>query len=321
MGNDGMDHREIRDLLPAYAMSGLDSEDAAALREHLQGCEQCQRELASYAALRGDLGLAAPEAPLPEGAKERMVERAAGTASDTAREAGPRVQSPPSENSHHGSHQPLRPPHSPASEHSHRPRRRARPPWRRLPWVAAAASLLLAFALGGVTWNTAQQNQRMAEEISSQEQTINSVVDLMERADLAVSDTMRSESGALTRVYQAREGDVGMLVFDNLPQLARGQVYQLWTRSGGDWQSQTTFEPQAEGRGSHHELLKPEGGFEKYEAVAVAPAPEGGLQEPPPTSQMTVFENIGQVVASASGPSAIGYRGSPSAGDPVYVSS
>lgn len=301
MSYEGLGHEETLDSIPAYAVGGLDPGDAAAVEQHLRGCEACRRELASYEQLRGDLGLAAPDASLPEGARGRLLERAGNTGSLSPES--------PSENSHsenslsENSHRPLR---RLSSENSHsessvRPPRRAHRPWRRLTWVTAAASLLLVLFLGGATWQLYQQNQRMSEEIASQQQTISSVVDLMERADLAVSDTRTSESGVRTRIYEAREGDVGMVVFDSLPPLPEDQVYQLWMQTGEGWRSKGTFRPEGEGMGSHHKLLEPAGGFEQYETVAVAAVPEGDPPESPPISEMIVLESIGTTFASAGG--------------------
>ncbi|MGD0117288.1 MAG: anti-sigma factor [Candidatus Binatus sp.] len=44
-----MDHAEIKDLLPLKALSRLEGEEARAVDEHLAtGCDECQRELASF---------------------------------------------------------------------------------------------------------------------------------------------------------------------------------------------------------------------------------------------------------------------------------
>ncbi len=44
-----MDHAEIKDLLPLKALSRLDGDEALAVDEHLAaGCDECERELASF---------------------------------------------------------------------------------------------------------------------------------------------------------------------------------------------------------------------------------------------------------------------------------
>ena len=45
-----MDHAEIKDLIPLKALSRLDGDEARAVDEHLAvGCDECERELASFA--------------------------------------------------------------------------------------------------------------------------------------------------------------------------------------------------------------------------------------------------------------------------------
>jgi anti-sigma-K factor RskA len=44
-----MDHAEIKDLMPLKALSRLDGDEARAVDEHLAaGCDECERELASF---------------------------------------------------------------------------------------------------------------------------------------------------------------------------------------------------------------------------------------------------------------------------------
>ena len=44
-----MDHAEIKDLIPLKALSRLDGDEARAVDEHLAaGCDECERELASF---------------------------------------------------------------------------------------------------------------------------------------------------------------------------------------------------------------------------------------------------------------------------------
>lgn len=250
MNSSNEPHGKIRENLPAFVLGGLEPEEVRVMEEHLRGCEQCRREIASYETVTHALDLSAPDAPLPEGARERLLERTRAIGgSPQAEDAG-------------------------ASRSSRR-----RP--SRLPWALAAASLLLAVLLGGALW---QQNRQLSNEVAAQQNTITSVVDLMERADLKVKDLPTPMSEARVRVYEAREGDVGMIVFDRLPQPPAGKKYQLWVGSGGGLRSEGTFVLTSVEKGSYHKLLNPSEGFDKYDRVGVLMVSKGGLQKPPPAS-------------------------------------
>jgi anti-sigma factor RsiW len=176
-----MNHDEIRENLPAYVLGGLEPDAARAVEEHLRGCDSCRRELASYELPIYALDLSVPEASPPEGARERLLARAELGRASTDEEPEGQTEAP-----------------------RQIPGRQSR-----LPWILAA-SLIVAILLGGALL---QQSRQVAE----QQATINSVVDLMERPDLEVRDLPTPETRARARVYEAREGDVGMIVFDRLP--------------------------------------------------------------------------------------------------------
>ena len=54
-----MDHAEIKDLIPLKALSQLDGDEARAVDEHLAaGCDECERELASFNQALAEMALA-----------------------------------------------------------------------------------------------------------------------------------------------------------------------------------------------------------------------------------------------------------------------
>lgn len=69
-------HDGILENLPAYALGGLEPEEARMVEEHLRGCDSCRGELASYELPIHALDLSVPEASPPEGARERLLARA-----------------------------------------------------------------------------------------------------------------------------------------------------------------------------------------------------------------------------------------------------
>lgn len=54
------DHDDLRELLGAHVLGGLDPTDRHALEEHLPTCAECRAELSTYAVLPGLLRLGAP---------------------------------------------------------------------------------------------------------------------------------------------------------------------------------------------------------------------------------------------------------------------
>jgi anti-sigma-K factor RskA len=64
------DHDAIDELLAGYvleALSGPDADEAdRLLAEHVPGCARCRETLDDFAGVVGDLGLAAPPAPVPD---------------------------------------------------------------------------------------------------------------------------------------------------------------------------------------------------------------------------------------------------------------
>ena len=61
-GPDAGEHRQLRELLGAYALGGLPEDASNALRAHLDGCATCRAELAEIAPLAKDLRLIHPDA-------------------------------------------------------------------------------------------------------------------------------------------------------------------------------------------------------------------------------------------------------------------
>ena len=68
-------HEEILELIPAYALNSLDSDEAARVDQHLPGCEVCQAELAAYTAVVDVLPLAAPDSQPSPALKGRLMEQ------------------------------------------------------------------------------------------------------------------------------------------------------------------------------------------------------------------------------------------------------
>jgi len=67
----GLTHRELQELLGAYALDAVDPDEAAAVEEHVASCPRCRAELAEHretAAMLASVG-----APAPEGVWDRIA--------------------------------------------------------------------------------------------------------------------------------------------------------------------------------------------------------------------------------------------------------
>jgi anti-sigma-K factor RskA len=69
------DNAHVLDLLPTYAMGGLDAEEARRVEEHLLSCWLCRAESADFQDVLGQLSLAVPAALPPADLKDRLLQR------------------------------------------------------------------------------------------------------------------------------------------------------------------------------------------------------------------------------------------------------
>jgi anti-sigma-K factor RskA len=70
-----MIHSDYKELIPAHALSALDAAEESVLTEHLEGCDECRRELADWEPTAASLALsAAPVEPSPQ-VRERLLSK------------------------------------------------------------------------------------------------------------------------------------------------------------------------------------------------------------------------------------------------------
>ena len=73
-----MRHGEIKDLLAAYALGSVSSDERGEIDRHLSSCDECRAEVADYEAVTGSLALAVEPVQPPPGFTERVVAAAVG---------------------------------------------------------------------------------------------------------------------------------------------------------------------------------------------------------------------------------------------------
>ena len=78
----------VLDLLPAYALGSLDSDEAGIVEEHLSSCLICRNESDAFQAAVDQLSFAAPDAVPSSDLRERLMQRV------QASRPQPRAQAP-----------------------------------------------------------------------------------------------------------------------------------------------------------------------------------------------------------------------------------
>jgi hypothetical protein len=258
-----------QDDLVLHAMDALSYEEAEGVRKHLATCAPCRDELAK---VHGDLALVAmsvEQHPVPVGAKERFMQRIAGTSRAVPAPA-PAVKAP-----------------APVVPIDHVPAKR-RGGW--IPW-AMAALLLLAAGLGvrviqlGAQLASEQDATgrlaRMNAELAAKSAHAEGVLEVLtaRNAQHAVLTAATKPVPMGRAVYLAENGG---LIFQggNLTPLPEGKTYELWVipANGHAPMAAGMFKPDAAGNASVMMPPLPKGVMAKAFGVTIENA--GGAETP-----------------------------------------
>jgi anti-sigma-K factor RskA len=241
-------HEQFADDLALLALDALQGDERVTLEKHLEGCSSCRSELER---LRGDMALlalsASGPAP-PRRSRERLLKAIAKE---------PRAQKIGAAR---------------------------RSSWTLLPWLAAAALLLVA----GFFW---QQSDRLAQRVarlqdeSAQQQT------QLERAREVVSTLTSTDALRVTLVaaqappqpqgkaIYVRERSSLIFLASNMPALPPQRSYELWLiPTNGAPIPAGMFKPDA--RGSATVVEPPLPGGVEAKAFAITVEPEQGSSAP-----------------------------------------
>lgn len=202
MGRE-LTHREIEELLGAYALDAVDAEEAEAVELHLPGCPRCREEVAGHreaAALLAHVG-----APAPEGVWDRIASQ---------------LEEPPPALDLAG----IVPMTGPS-----RGTRRRRPLRARVAAAVAVAAIVTSL-LGAQVVRQGRRIDHLASAVGRRG---------LEQAALAAAyepgarmiELKAVDGQALARAVVLRDG-TGYLVERGLPALPAGETYQLWGVTG-----------------------------------------------------------------------------------------
>ena len=188
-----MTHREVQELLGAYALDAVDGDEAEAVEAHLRECPRCREEVAAHRETAAFLASAG--SPAPDGLWERIASE---------------LDEPPPELTL-GRIVPMQ-----------KPTRR----WPLTAMTAVAAALVLL--LGAVV---VRQSQRL-DTLESRQSFDQALASAMANPD-ARQVKLESSSGAdVTAQAIVLPDGTGFVVAQGLPPLDAGRTYQLWGVTG-----------------------------------------------------------------------------------------
>jgi anti-sigma-K factor RskA len=193
-----MAHHEIEELLGAYALDAVDTEEAAEVEAHLVDCPRCRAEVAAHREVAALL-TSGTSAPVPDGVWDRI----AADLGDT-------------------------PPPVPI-EVAFGSRQARRTLGRRPAWVsglAAAAVLVVVALMGGVLVSQRAQLSDLEDQVEEASRE-DPVLELLESPGSQVVSLHSEDGVAEARAVVGEDGD-SILLAAGLPELERGQTYQLW---------------------------------------------------------------------------------------------
>ena len=261
----------------AYALGALDGEERAQFEAHLLECPACRAEVHSFEEVTALIAQSVPPVRAPAHLKARVLEG--------AREVRPM----PTMHS-----APLRVAPRPHAPHKPRlkPRRFEVPDLSaKLPWLAAAAGLILAVGLG--VFSIAERSGRIQAQAGADtaRAQLASARSQLARSDSLIATLLAPEVQTTTlaaegrppsaRVYYNRARRAVVVAAFDLPPAPAGRTYQLWgIATGQPPVSLGTFNTQSDARAV---VTLPVQSAAQFNVAAVTEEPAGG--SPRPTTQ------------------------------------
>lgn len=244
-----------QDLAAAYALGALPADEARRFEAFLATSPEAQREVADYREVAALLALAGPEATPSSTLRDRVL---ASATADKSRKL----------------------PDAP---------RQTFPAPSRVPWLAVAASLLLAVGIGASLVSTrgrlataegalAERERTLAQteqRLSEREATLNSI---LEPGVQMFQLTASGDPEPGIQLFWNRQQHRAIVHGYRLKPVPAGRAYQLWFIKDGRPVPSVTFKPEADGRAKVEQIPVPVDGA--VSAAAITVEPEGGSAQP-----------------------------------------
>ncbi|MGW8970794.1 anti-sigma factor [Streptomyces platensis] len=234
---------DLHTLTGAYALGALSEQESAEFTRHLAQCPACTQEVRELQETAARLALAVAEVP-PAGLRTRVM-----AALPEVRQLPPRGR--------HATVVPLR-----------------RGMRHRLPYLAAAACLVVAALAGGLAVQAQNEADAQRDRSARAEQQAAAVSALMAAPDATFHTTALKGGGSGTVVASKRRGRTAFL-YHGLPALSGQRVYELWYSRNGAMEPAGLVQT-----GSSSGAMLLTGGPQGADGVGVTAEPPGGSSRP-----------------------------------------
>ena len=258
-----------------YALGALDESERASFEDHLASCDVCATEVRELRNVAGLIAMAAPSVSPPTTLRDRILADARGvrpiTSAATDAVQGVRA---------------LEPPARPGAA------LRVRRQWSTaLPWLAAAAAVVVAGYLGQQARNERTARATAEQALASARLTLDSTGSALARRDSLIRFLVSPDAQAVTvsgsgpapsaKYFLDRRAGRVIIAATALPPAAPGRTYQLWgIETGKPPVSLGTFNTDSSGR-ALASVAVPAG--LRIGVTAVTDEPSGGSPQPTTT--------------------------------------
>lgn len=238
-----MQHWEIQEYIPLYAVGGLSAEESSRLAQHLDVCSGCRALLSEYRFVADELleNVPAQTAPARLGVRLQNLAEADARKSSTGKET------------------------------------EKRPPFwgERISFPRWALALVLGalLLLVGATGTLALQATRS-------DSTPQQVMQLLSARNIRFVDLTPEAAATNTGGFlcTAQNNSTGLLWLYNLEPLDRDKVYQVWLRVNGTRESGGTFRSNYDGRAVA--VVQASRPLNEYKEIGITIEPVSGSRQP-----------------------------------------
>ena len=265
----GPAHDAPLDLAAAYALGALSPEEAERFEAFLATSPEAQQEVAEYREVAALLALGGDSDRPGAALRERVLARVGEQKSRSISSATPAAPTAP-----------------PATA-------------RGVPWLALAASLLLAVGLGAALVSARGRLGALETELAARTQALTQTRDRLTEREATLNSildpgvqlfqlTATGDPNPGIHLFWNRQQHLAIVHGYQLKAVPTGQAYQLWFIKDGKPVPSVTFKPEADGHARVERIPVPTDGTVSAAAVTIEPE-SGSLQ---PTSPIVMVGTL-----------------------------